>query len=147
MSSSKLKPNFENSDLILFGSKYQQNRLIAYFRLGILGNLTSFALLVWNLEVIFDSNFSFSHSFCLKVLVLCIWGTYGALDSTSLKKLSSWYQMFWLDAVLTIAMLSLETYCDLTSISCSAFRSLAMFTNRNRYVHVTPIFYGIGRSG
>ena len=56
----KLKLNPEKTEFILIGSKNNRKQRLSYFPINILGNQVSPAQSVRNLEVVFDSNFSFS---------------------------------------------------------------------------------------
>ena len=60
MSASKLKLNPDKTEFILFGSKKQTERLNACFPIDILGNPLHPMESVRNLNVWFDSDFSFS---------------------------------------------------------------------------------------
>ena len=60
MSASKLKPNPDKTEFILFGSKKQRERLNVCFPIDILGNHLHPTKSVRNLGVWFDSDFSFS---------------------------------------------------------------------------------------
>ena len=60
MSASKLKLNPNKTEFIIFGSKNQRERLNACFPIDILGNPLHLTESVRNLDVWFDSDFSFS---------------------------------------------------------------------------------------
>ena len=53
------KANADKTDLIIIGTKQQRNKIVDYVPVKILGNNISPSDTVWNLGVVFDSNFSF----------------------------------------------------------------------------------------
>ena len=57
----KLKLNPDKTKFILIGSRKNRNQLLPHFPINILGNQVSPAQSVRNLEVVFDSNFTFSN--------------------------------------------------------------------------------------
>ena len=60
MSASKIKLNPDKTEFILFGSKKQRENLSTCFLIDILGNPLHSTKSVTNLDVWFDSDFSFS---------------------------------------------------------------------------------------
>ena len=72
MKSHKLKRNVKKTDLIIIGTKQQRNKIVDYFPIKILGNDTSLSDTVWNLGVVFDSDFSF-HQYILQVCKSCFY--------------------------------------------------------------------------
>ena len=60
MFTNKLKLNLDKTEFILIGSKNNRKQLLPHFPINILGNQVSPAQSVKNLEVVFDSNFTFS---------------------------------------------------------------------------------------
>ena len=67
LSTNKLKLNPDNAEFIVFGSKFQHEKLNHSFPVNILGNLISPVDAVRNLGVWFDSDFSF----CCHVMKVC----------------------------------------------------------------------------
>ena len=55
---SKLKHNPEKTEFIVFGSKFQCQKILSYFLVTILGSLLHLVDSVRNLGVLFDAEFS-----------------------------------------------------------------------------------------
>ena len=82
MSSSMLKLNLDKSEFIIFGSHAQLRKLDPYLPIRIFDYFMHPAVVVMNLRVWFDANFSFAdhvHNFCKDASFNCV--ILGGLDS------------------------------------------------------------------
>ena len=59
MSTNKLKLNPDKTEFLLIGNQRQWSKYLSMFPIELLGVKTNFAKSAWNLEVIFDKNFTF----------------------------------------------------------------------------------------
>ena len=142
MSASKLKPNPDKTEFILFGSKKQRERLNACFPIDILGNPLHPTESGRNLGVWFDSDFSFS-----KHLQNVCKGCFSQLrDFRNIR------QFLTQDAAVSVANAFVSSrldYCNwlfrslskvnlhrLQSIQNSAARNV---TNSCKYTRITPV--------
>ena len=142
MSASKLKLNPDKTELILFGSKKQRERLNVCFPIDILGNSLHPTKSVRNLGVWFDSDFSFSkhvQNVCKSCFI-------------QLRDFSNIRQFLTHDAAVSVANAFVSSQLDYCN---SLFRSLSksnlhilqsiqnsagrIVTNSSKYTRITPV--------
>ena len=142
MSASKLKLNPDKTELILFGSKKQRERLNVCFPIDILGNPLHPTKSVRNLGVWFDSDFSFSkhvQNVCKSCFI-------------QLRDFRNIRQFLTHDAAVSVANAFVSSRLDYCN---SLFRSLSKFnlhrlqsiqnsaarivTNSSKYTRITPV--------